>query len=67
MNLQAALSVLQVRKLRGKQREAIDSIVNGVDTIYIFPTGTGKTLVYEAAALCSSGNNFITHVGKLFM
>ena len=53
MNIETAISQLGVPALRGKQREAIDAVLSGKDVVYLFPTGTGKTLVYEAAALCS--------------
>jgi ATP-dependent DNA helicase RecQ len=52
MELQEALSKLGVSGLRGKQADAISAINSGLDVVYLFPTGTGKTLVYEACALC---------------
>jgi superfamily II DNA helicase RecQ len=30
-----------------------------VDVIYLFPTGTGKTVVYEASALCSDAASLV--------
>jgi superfamily II DNA helicase RecQ len=53
MDLQDALSRLGASNLRGKQADAIDAINSGADVVYLFPTGTGKTLVYEACALCT--------------
>lgn len=55
MSLEEALQRLNVSTLRGKQREAIAAIQSGQDVLYILPTGTGKTLVYEVSALCSPG------------
>lgn len=52
MDVNAAVAKLGVTALRGKQEEAIEAINSGHDVVYVFPTGTGKTLVYEAAALC---------------
>jgi ATP-dependent DNA helicase RecQ len=52
MNVQQAIVKLGASGLRGKQAEAIEAINSGRDVVYLFPTGTGKTLVYEAAALC---------------
>jgi ATP-dependent DNA helicase RecQ len=45
--------------LRGKQRDAIDAIMRHEDVLYVFPTGTAKSLVYEVAALCSDGVSVI--------
>ena len=53
MNIEQALSQLGVRALRGKQKQAIEAVLSGLDVVYLFPTGTGKTLVYVVAALCS--------------
>jgi ATP-dependent DNA helicase RecQ len=49
-----ALRTLDVATLRGKQQVAIDSILSGQDVLCTFPTGTGKTVVFEVSALCSS-------------
>jgi ATP-dependent DNA helicase RecQ len=59
MELEQALATLKVCSLRGKQRDAIDAILRGRDVLYIFPTGTGKTLVYEVCALCSPGVSIV--------
>ncbi len=40
---------------RGGQRESIDSILNHQDTLYITPTGGGKSLVYQIPALILPG------------
>lgn len=55
MDVSAALCRLGVKQLRGKQQDAIDAVLQGRDVLFVFPTGTGKTLVYEVAALCSAG------------
>jgi ATP-dependent DNA helicase RecQ len=52
MNTQEALTKLGISSLRGRQSDAIDAINSGRDVLYLFPTGTGKTVVYETAALC---------------
>jgi superfamily II DNA helicase RecQ len=52
MNLQDALCKLGASNLRGKQADAIDAINNSADVVYLFPTESGKTFVFEACALC---------------
>jgi ATP-dependent DNA helicase RecQ len=59
MELSDALKKLAVTSLRGKQADAINAINRGVDVIYLFPTGTGKTVVYEASALCSDAASLV--------
>jgi ATP-dependent DNA helicase RecQ len=59
MELSNALGKLGVSQLRGKQAEAIDAINSGVDVVYLFPTGTGKTVVYEATALCTEAASLV--------
>lgn len=46
---------LGVKTLRGRQADAIRALCSGVDVMYFFPTGTGKTFVYECSALMSDG------------
>jgi ATP-dependent DNA helicase RecQ len=59
MDLTNALLKIGVSQLRGKQAEAIDAINSGVDVVYLFPTGTGKTAVYEASALCTEAASLV--------
>jgi superfamily II DNA helicase RecQ len=59
MDLEEALATLKVCSLRGKQRAAIDAILSRRDVLYIFPTGAGKTLVFEVCALCSAGVSIV--------
>jgi len=40
---------------RGMQREAIDGIIAGKDTLVLFPTGKGKSLCFQLPALCMPG------------
>jgi ATP-dependent DNA helicase RecQ len=53
MDLTEALQRLNVNSFRAKQEEAVNSILTGTDVLYVFPTGAGKCLVYQIAALCS--------------
>jgi ATP-dependent DNA helicase RecQ len=53
--LNAAKEVLGIRAFRGKQQSAEEAILAGVDVVYVFPTGCGKSAVFQAAALCSEG------------
>jgi ATP-dependent DNA helicase RecQ len=38
-------------RFRPGQREALDNLLNGIDTLVVMPTGQGKSLVYQLAAL----------------
>jgi ATP-dependent DNA helicase RecQ len=59
MEFSDALEKIGVTSLRGKQAEAINAINRGVDVTYLFPTEVGKTLVYEATALCSAAATLV--------
>jgi ATP-dependent DNA helicase RecQ len=54
-----AMQALDVLHFRGKQEEAIQAVLSGADVLYVFPTGGGKSLVYQVAALCSEGVTMI--------
>jgi ATP-dependent DNA helicase RecQ len=43
------------KKLRPGQKEAIQSIVNGTDTLIVMPTGAGKSAIYQIASLLMPG------------
>lgn len=55
MQLDEAMQKLGVQSLRGKQAQAIEAVMSGVDVLYVFPTGTGKTFVFECCAVMSEG------------
>jgi superfamily II DNA helicase RecQ len=55
MNQVQAMQRLGVTSLRGRQQDAISALISGSDVLYLFPTGTGKTFVYECSALMSPG------------
>ena len=59
MSIETILSQLGVSELRGRQRDAINAVLSGSDVMYLFPAGTGKTLVYEVAALCSESCSLV--------
>jgi ATP-dependent DNA helicase RecQ len=54
-----AMEALGVLDFRGKQEEAIGALLSGGDVFYVFPTGCGKSIVYQVAALCSEGVTII--------
>ena len=58
-NIGTAMRRLGVVAFRGKQQEAITARMSGADLLYVFPTGCGKSLVYQCAALCSEGITII--------
>lgn len=52
--LDDALAELRYSKFRGNQREAIKRILAGKSTLFISPTGSGKSLCYQLPALLYS-------------
>jgi hypothetical protein len=54
-----AMQALEVLHFRGKQEEAVEAVLSGADVFYVFPTGCGKSIVYQVAALCSDGVTII--------
>src|SRR5581483_1714819 len=54
-----ALRTFGVRHLRPGQREVIDNILAGRDTLAIMPSGAGKSLCYQAPALCLEGATLV--------
>ncbi|GMA15984.1 RecQ family ATP-dependent DNA helicase [Deinococcus metallilatus] len=50
-----AREVFGYDKLHAAQKEAIQSVLSGHDTLAIMPTGSGKSAIYQIAALSLSG------------
>ena len=46
-------------KLRPGQREAIDAVLNGHDTLVVMPTGFGKSAIYQIAAQLLEGPTLV--------
>ena len=44
---------------RPGQREALDAVTAGEDTLAVMPTGTGKSLIYQLAALLQAGTTLV--------
>jgi ATP-dependent DNA helicase RecQ len=45
--------------LRPEQREAVEAVVGGHDTLVVMPTGSGKSAIYQVAALLVDGPTVI--------
>jgi superfamily II DNA helicase RecQ len=59
MTVGEAMRALNILSFRGRQREAVEAVLSGSDVLYVFPTGCGKSVVYQVAALCSEGVTLI--------
>ena len=46
-------------ELRPGQREAIDAVVRGRDTLVVMPTGSGKSAIYQIAAVRMTGPTLV--------
>lgn len=55
----AAQKLLGFKSLRPGQREAIQSLLEGRDTLLVQPTGSGKSAVYQIAGSLLSGSTVI--------
>lgn len=53
--LQALKQYWGYENFRGIQREIIESIANGNDTLGLMPTGGGKSITFQVPALCTEG------------
>src|SRR5919199_3296839 len=42
-------------ELRAEQREAVEGVVAGRDTLVVMPTGAGKSAIYQVAGLLVDG------------
>ena len=49
----------QYKTFRDGQKESIESILAGQDTLTVMPTGSGKSLVYQLAALLIPGTTLV--------
>jgi ATP-dependent DNA helicase RecQ len=45
--------------LRPEQREAVESVVAGRDTLVVMPTGSGKSAIYQVAGLALPGETLV--------
>ena len=58
-NRDVALAIARERfgyeQLRSGQREAIESVLAGRDTVVVMPTGAGKSAIYQIPAVALAG------------
>ncbi len=52
---QVAKETFGFEELRPGQREAVEAVVEGRDTLVVMPTGAGKSAIYQIAAVVLSG------------
>ncbi len=52
-------TVFGIERLRDGQRDVIDSVLDGRDTLAIMPTGSGKSLCYQIPARLLSGTTVV--------
>ena len=57
--LQAASRLFGYRSLRPGQREAIQSVLDGVDTLAVMPTAGGKSAIYELSGPLLTGPTLV--------
>jgi ATP-dependent DNA helicase RecQ len=55
----AAQKLLGFKSLRSGQREAIQSLLEGRDTLLVQPTGSGKSAVYQIAGSLLAGSTIV--------
>ena len=53
--LYALKNVFGLSQFRPKQREAIEAIIHGKDSLVLLPTGSGKTICYAVPAVILPG------------
>jgi ATP-dependent DNA helicase RecQ len=58
-SLKALLSQFDISSLRPGQKEVIDSVLKGNNTLAIMPTGGGKSLCYQIPALIMPGTTIV--------
>lgn len=51
--------VFGIERLRDGQRRVIDSVLDGLDTLAIMPTGSGKSLCYQIPARIFTGTTLV--------
>jgi ATP-dependent DNA helicase RecQ len=56
---QVAQEVFGYEKLRPGQREAVEALLAGHDTLAVMPTGLGKSAIYQIAGLIRPGSTIV--------